>query len=186
MMDPFVGEVRVFAGRYVPQGWLECNGRELKISAYPDLFKVIGNCYGGDGKSTFKVPELTGRIPVGAGAGPGLTPYALGKESGAAEVQLKEEQMPVHTHEVAARTESFEAMTASPGGGIKSRLITVLSDGTKSPLPSFVPDTTGAGAEVALHPDSILSVGNGSSHPNCHPYLAMKYLIAWQGTHPAG
>lgn len=182
MIDAFIGEVRVFAVQRAVPGWLMCDGEQYDISRYPELFKVIGNRYGGDGKSTFRVPHLGGRIPVGAGQGPGLTPYALGEQFGVASVALTREQMPLHGHLLATETgKPYVDMAASPNGATKSRLM-VNAGGTTEK--SFAPGPASPTDAVALHPESIESSGEGKPHPNCHPYLAMQYRIAWQGEPP--
>lgn len=184
MIDAFIGEVRVFAvqPRFAVEGWLQCDGKQHDISSYPDLFKIIGNRYGGDGKSTFCVPDLRERVPVGAGAGPGLTPYALGEQFGVSRVVLTREQMPSHGHLLATETGiPYNGMVANPHGATKSRLL-VNPGGTTEK--SFAPGPASPTDAVALHPESIESRGEGKPHPNYHPYLTMQYRIAWQGERP--
>lgn len=182
MIDAFIGEVRVFAAERAVPGWLECDGHIYEISRYPDLYKVIGTRYGGDGKQTFGVPHLGGRIPIGAGTGPGLTPYALGEQFGVSSVALTREQMPSHGHLLATETGvPYNSMVANPHGATKSRMV-VNAGGTTEK--SFVPGPASPTDTVALHPESIESSGEGKHHPNCHPYLTMQYRIAWQGERP--
>jgi len=111
-MDNYLGEVRIFAGNYAPEGWQFCNGQSLSVSEYQALYSLIGTTYGGDGVNTFALPDLRGRVPVGVGSGPGLTPRVLGQSGGSEEVALVESQIPAHGHNLTVNTS--EASTATP------------------------------------------------------------------------
>src|SRR5271167_2889298 len=104
MSDPFLGEIRMFGGNFAPIGWALCNGQLLSISQNTALFSVLGTSFGGDGVSTFALPDLQGRVPINAGQGAGLSPYVLGGKGGAENVTLLSTQMPAHKHLVSAET----------------------------------------------------------------------------------
>ena len=99
MSEPFIAEVRIFAGNFAPRNWVECDGRLLQISAYTALFAILGTQYGGDGRTTFGIPDARGRSLVGAGTGPGLSQIRPGDKGGSEDVTLTYGQMPVHNHE---------------------------------------------------------------------------------------
>jgi microcystin-dependent protein len=102
MSEPFVGEIRMFAGNFAPRGWSFCNGQLMAISQNSALFSLIGTIYGGDGRTTFALPDLRGRVPLHAGEAPGLSHYALGQRGGAEQVALSVEHLPNHNHALMA------------------------------------------------------------------------------------
>ena len=159
---PFIGEIKVFSGNFEPDGWLYCNGLLLPIYKYPDLFAVIGNTYGGDGRTTFALPDLRGRVPMGEGAGAGLTNRLLGQEGGAETVTLTESQLPAHDHTLRATNSS--ATQTTPSGNILARAST----------PQYLNATT----SVLMGTDSIGSTGGNAPHANVQPFSVLQFIIA--------
>ena len=170
-MDPFVAEIRIFAGNFAPRGWAFCNGQLLPISQNTALFSLLGTTYGGNGQSTFALPNLQGSAPIGEGQGPGLTPRPLGGAGGAATVTLTGTQIPAHSHTPNAVTGGGN--TTSPAGAVWA------SDVGHTPPPAYAStanDQLGAGA--------IGPTGNGQPHNNLPPYLTLNFMIALQGVYP--
>lgn len=170
MSDPFIGEIRIFAGTFAPVGWSYCDGSVLPISEYDALFTLIGTTYGGDGQQTFALPDLRGRLPLHQGTGPGLTPRQIGAAFGEEQVTLTSQTLASHTHAVGA--------TASPG---------------TSPTPGagvFAGVSTGAAyaaaaGSVAMNGQVVSTVGGGSAHDNLMPSLVINYIIALEGIWPS-
>ena len=169
MADPFIGEIRLFAGNFAPLNWAFCNGATQAISENDALFSLIGTTYGGDGQQTFNLPDLRGRVPVHQGQGAGLQPYVAGQNGGAEQVTLTAAQIPAHTHVLQASTDPGTAV--SPAGAL-------LAD-------SAVKRYFEAAASVALHPDSVTASGGSQPHDNRMPFLAVSYIIALFGIYPA-
>ena len=175
MSQPFVGEIRMFAfgNRGAPNGWQACNGSLLSIAEYEPLFTLIGTTYGGDGQSTFAVPDLRGRLPIHQGQGPGLSNYVIGQVSGTETVTLTTTQMPAHTHTVLATT------AAATTGNITTAII----PGAVSGETMYATDTTG-GAAFTVAPASVTPAGGSQPHENTMPTLTVQYCIAWAGIYP--
>lgn len=170
-MDPYVGEIRLFAGNFAPKGWAFCNGQILPISQNTALFSLLGANYGGDGKVTFALPNLQGRAPMHWGNGPGLTPRELGEVGGSKNVTLLSAEMPAHTHLANAQTtpnkvEATNDIWANAGSGRGS--FQNYSEKLDKPL----------------HPMAIGVSGGSNPHNNMQPYVAMNYIIALQGIFP--
>lgn len=172
-MDPFVAEIRIFSFNFAPKGWAFCEGQLLPISQNTALFSLVGTYYGGDGKSTFALPDLQDSCAVGAGQGPGLTDRFLGEIGGAPFVTLLESEMPAHTH-------AFQ-------GSINLSTTSLPSDTT-----AFAKATGGSsykaspfGTTVAMAPQAMTPAGGGLPHNNMMPFLALNYCIALQGVFPA-
>lgn len=143
--DPFIGEITIFAGNFAPMGWLFCDGSELPIVQYQALYSLIGTYYGGNGTTTFKLPDLRGRVPMGYGNGPSLTPRQIGASGGAEKVAIAANEMPAHSHTVQTTLSGTVTarINASPeAGGARSpaerisRTTRGLSPGPLPPLPS--------------------------------------------------
>lgn len=166
---PFIGEVKAFAGYYAPVGWLSCDGQSLLIASYPNLHAVIGTTYGGDGIVTFAVPDLRGRVPIGIGQGPGLSPRTLGQTGGAESVALSLAQMPTHTH----------TMRAAAGNGTSPKAAANVMARSAANIPHYA-----AAADVDLAPGAIGSTGMGTPHNNMHSSLVCTFIIAHTGTMP--
>jgi microcystin-dependent protein len=179
MADTFVAEIRIFGFNFAPNGWAQCSGQLLPISQNTALFSLLGTYYGGDGKSTFALPNLNGGVPIHVGSnqpGPGLSTYDLGEVGGVENVTLLMSEIPSHNHNLNAVAAG--ATTASPAGGIFA-------------TPNWVSGTTRgvSQAYAASAPDTQLSGAispNGSSlpHNNIMPSLTLLYCIALQGVYP--
>lgn len=173
MSSPFVGEIRIFCGNFAPRGWAFCNGQLLAISSNTALFSLLGTNYGGNGVSTFGLPNLQGRNPLHRGQGPGLTSYVLGEIGGVETVTLNSTQIPSHTH--TAQADSTGGGGTAPTAG--AYWGTVARGGT----PPYGPATNLA----AMNPALLSNVGGGLPHNNMSPYLALTFIVALQGIYPA-
>jgi len=171
---PYLGEIRLFPYfRGAPTGWALCDGGLLPISQNDALYAVIGTTYGGDGISTFALPDLRGRVPIHQGQGPGLSQYVIGEASGTEQVTLLGNQMAAHFHNVLAST--APATAASPSGNVTAAGVT----GDPFYASAAVPET-------AAFPASTLSLtGNNLPHENCAPTLTLNYCIATSGIFPS-
>ena len=169
MSDQFVAEIRIFGFNFPPVGWALCAGQLLPISQNTALFSLVGTYYGGDGKTTFGLPNLGGAVPIHQGQGPGLSPRALGQTGGVETVTLASSQMAVHTHGAACNTGNGNDY--GPGGDVWAK-------------------DAGAGNEYApaasgqMNTASLTPAGGGQAHNNLQPYLSMNYCIAMQGIYP--
>jgi microcystin-dependent protein len=172
MSEPFVGEIRMFAGNFAPRGWAFCDGQLLAVSQNDALFSLFGTIYGGDGRTTFGLPDLRGRIPIHAGHGPGLSERRLGAKSGEESVTLTLNQTPSHSHGMSAN--STQGDSATPTG-------------------AFAPDAAGSNIYItSLNPpvvnlnSSMLShIGGSRSHTNLMPYLCIHFIVALFGIYPS-
>ncbi len=173
MANPFVGEVRVFAGNFAPIGWAFCNGQLLPISQNTALFSLLGINYGGDGRSTFGLPNLQGAFPVhaGASAGPGLSQRVTGQVGGAETVTLTATQLPPHNHTMEAAN---GATTGTPDGTVS------LAPTSNGSALYRAPD----GTYLNTAPSDLVASGGGNAHGNLPPYLALSFIIALQGVFP--
>ena len=167
MAQPYVGEIRMFAGNFAPAGWMFCEGQLLPISENEALFQLIGTTYGGDGESTFGLPDLRGRIPIHQGNG-----HVLAENGGAEEITLTTQQIPVHTHALVANGDNGTA--ATPQNNVPAAIpsASTLAYGTDAP-------------PVQLHPQSIGPVGGSQPHTNFQPYLCINYIISLYGLYPS-
>lgn len=166
--EPFVGEIILFAGSYAPRGWALCDGSLLPIASNQALFSLLGVRYGGDGRTTFGLPDLRGRVPVHRGQGPGLTNRPLGSRGGAEQTALTPAQLPAHPNLPAASASL--GTTASPAGAYPA------NGGAGAAL--FSPEA----AQQVVQPSAAL--GGGQAHNNLQPYLGVSYLIALVGLYP--
>lgn len=176
MSTPYIGEIRMFAfgTRGAPQGWQACDGSLLAISEYDALFALIGTTYGGDGQTTFAVPDLRGRLPMHQGQGPGLSNYVIGQKSGTETVTLLSPQMPSHSHTLVVT--SSDATAATPGA-------TVLP-GNVSGDTFYINNVSGATA-LAMSPQSTGLAGGSQPHENCMPTLTVQFAMAVFGIFPS-
>src|SRR6266513_6513570 len=167
MAQPYVGEIRMFAGNFAPAGWMFCEGQLLPISEYETLFNLIGTTYGGDGQSTFALPDLRGRIPLHFGNG-----FTLAETGGAEEITLTVSQIPAHSHPLLA-TGNFTT-TTSPQGNVA---------GASNVVNKFI-----YGSDVPtspVNPNSVTSVGGSQPHNNFQPYLCGDFIISLFGIFPS-
>jgi microcystin-dependent protein len=170
--QPFVGEIRMFGGTFAPAGWAFCAGQLLPISENETLFNLIGTTYGGDGQSTFAVPNLCGRVPVHAGQGPGLSQnYQIGEQAGVESVTLSTQQIPIHTHTLTASTNV--AQDTSPAGKVLGQI-------GGGALP-YIQDTT----DTNLNANAVTPAGGSQPHENMQPYLCISFIISLFGVFPS-
>ncbi len=170
MSEPFVGEIRMFAGNFAPRGWAFCDGQLLAVSQNDALFSLLGTIYGGDGRTTFGLPDLRGRIPLHQGTGPGLSARRLGSKGGAENVTLTTNQLASHTHDWNANT--ADATTAAPQGK-------VIAAGVGANLYRQVDQNT------SLASTTIANTGGSQRHTNLMPTLCINYIIALVGIYPS-
>ena len=170
-MEPFLGSLMIFAGNFAPRGWAFCNGQLLSIAQNTALFSLLGTTYGGDGVTTFALPDLRGRAPIHFGQGPGLSNYVLGEASGTENVTLVISNLPAHSHTVNA---------------------SIRGDGSRSPtnnlLASPAPDTnlyTATAADTTMNPTMIGPTGGSQPFNNMQPFLTLNYCIALEGIFPS-
>jgi microcystin-dependent protein len=169
MADPFVAEIRIFPFNFAPKGWAFCNGQLIPLSQNTALFSLLGTIYGGDGLSTFALPDLQGRAPMFYGQGPGLSPRAIGEQGGSATVTLAETGMPAHTHALAA--DASPAATSQPAGNLPAMPV----------QDAYATQGTAAGMSA----NALLAAGGGQPHNNMQPYLTFYFCIALQGVFPS-
>jgi microcystin-dependent protein len=170
-MDPFVGEIRVAGFNFAPTGWAQCNGQLLPLSQNTALFSLLGTFYGGDGKSTFALPNFAGRVPVHQGQGPGLSLYDLGEEIGTEAVTVLQTEMPVHTHTLQARNDPAELQAPAPDRAM-ARSTAGFAYNTANP-------------NVNLDFQAVSVAGGSQPHNNYMPSLVLNFIIALQGVYPA-
>jgi microcystin-dependent protein len=173
MADPFVAEIRIFPFNFAPKGWAFCNGQLLPISQNTALFSLLGTTYGGDGKSTFALPDMQGNAPMHPGQGPGLSLHDLGEMGGSETVTLLQSEMPIHNHNVA--THNLDA------GGLQNPAPTVLL--AKSSQGNAY-QTTVNQSLVQMAFQALSPAGGGLPHNNMMPYLTLNFNIALQGVFP--
>ena len=173
-MDPYLAEIRSFGGNFAPRGWMFCNGALLSIAQNTALFSLIGTIYGGDGQTTFGLPNLNSRVPVGTGQGPGLSNIDLGEMAGTETVTLLSTQIPQHNH----------AATAPAAG----------TSNTAAPSASVAPGPASLGAGVSnsfgaatgnLAPPTLGVTGGSQPHNNLQPFLGLNYIICVEGIYPS-
>jgi microcystin-dependent protein len=167
MAQPYVGEIRMFAGNFAPAGWMFCEGQLLPISENETLFQLIGTTYGGDGESTFALPDLRGRVPIHQGNG-----FILAETGGAEEITLTVQQIPAHSHPLLGSTANASA--TSPGGNVGARVTVaaVFPYGTDNP-------------PQPISPQAVGSVGGSQPHTNFQPYLCINFIISLFGIFPS-
>lgn len=170
MSEPFIAEIRIFAGNFAPRGWAFCNGQLLPISQNTALFSLIGTTYGGDGRTTTALPNLQGRAAMHPGRGPGLTSRRLGQTGGTENETLTDAQMPQHNHGLMAVNDVGEDRPAVGRGFSRSTGLLMYHSG---------------GTEVAMANAALPVEGGSQPHNNLQPYLAINYIIALQGLYPS-
>ena len=175
--SPFIGEIQLLPYQFVPRGWLPCNGSALPISQYQTLFAVIGTTYGGDGRSTFRLPNLMDRAPMHSGQGPGLTPRHWGEYGGESGVALTEGQMPSHRHSAYAAT-----ATADESAPTATRFLGAGKTG--GPFPGRIQPYAPAGTDAQFADGALATAGHGQPHENRQPFLSLGVVIAWDSIFP--
>ena len=173
MSEPFIAEIRIFAGNFAPRSWAFCDGQLLPIAQNTALFSLIGTTYGGDGRTTTALPNLQGRAPMHPGRGPGLTSRRLGEKVGTETVTLSEAQIPSHSHTARGTTTGGQAPPP---------------DNTRSLARSAPPDAYQGNTSanlVDLASETLATTGGGQAHTNVQPFLTLNYIIALQGLFPS-
>jgi microcystin-dependent protein len=173
MSQPFVGQIQPLAFGFAPRGWAQCNGQTLSISQNTALFSLLGTMYGGNGVSTFMLPNLQSAVPMHVGTSLSGDTYVQGESAGEEQVQLTLGNMPLHNHLFFGTT---GAGTQTPPGGNP-----VLSKIGGNGHPYYAPDTT----PQSLNPASLSTVGGNAAHPNIQPYLAINWCISLAGIYPS-
>ena len=176
-MEPFIGQIIMFGGTFAPRSWAFCDGQLLPIASNNALFAIIGTIYGGDGRTSFALPDLRGRVSMHPGRGPGLTPRQIGQRGGLEQTNILPQNLPAHDHNVQLVAEGAPATEANPSNTLRG----VPSNGEKI----YEPD--GAGEEVVMNSKSIRQRNVGSNIPvnNIQPFLTVNYIIALQGIFPS-
>jgi microcystin-dependent protein len=170
MSESFVGEIRMFAGNFAPRGFALCDGQLLSVSQNDALFSLLGTIYGGDGRTTFGLPDLRGRIPIHAGTGPGLSPRRLGMKAGAENVTVSVNTLPSHNHGP-FKASGDTGDTASPAGK------------TTAVAPGDI--YTEEDPDTNFNAASVTNVGGSRSHTNLMPFLCINFIIALFGVYPS-
>ena len=170
MAQPYVGEIRMFGGNFAPAGWHFCDGSPLAISEFDTLFNLIGTTYGGDGQSTFNVPDLNGRVPVHQGTGSGLSQRTIGEAAGVESVTLTTQQLAGHSHTLQASKNIGNS--SNPGGQVLATGTNVLLFRQISP-------------NVPMAANIIGPAGGSQPHDNMMPYLAISFIISLFGIFPS-
>ena len=172
-MDFYLGQIFMFAGTFAPRGSAFCDGQILPISTNTALFSLLGTTYGGNGVTTFALPDLRGRVPMGAGSGPGLTPRTLGERSGAETITLTVNQLPSHTHTATLNVSTAAATATSPSGNV----LAAAEREVYAPSASMV-----AASASAV---TVQAAGGGQPVSVMQPYLVISFCIATQGIYPS-
>lgn len=176
--QPFLGEIMMFGGLFAPEGWMYCKGQLLAIDQNNALYTLIGTTFGGDGSTTFALPDLQGRVPIGQGPAPGLPTYTLGEAGGEELHTLNTPEMPTHSHAVAVTSTTSDANTNTPGN------TTYIADETLSGTSGVFIYAPG-GPRTSLAPQTVSMSPGGTAHPNVQPVLGVAYCIAITGLYPA-
>jgi microcystin-dependent protein len=171
MSSPFIGECRLVGFNFPPNGWQTCQGQLLPIAENDALFNLIGTTYGGDGQSTFALPDLQGRAPIHQGTGPGGTGFTIGEKAGVETVTLTTQQLPVHTH--------------TPIGSKDNGNTNLLNNAVLSANSTKVYNAIGASPGTPLNANAVTPQGGSQPHENLQPYLTMNWVISLFGVFPS-
>ncbi|MEM6478547.1 MAG: tail fiber protein [Pseudomonadota bacterium] len=173
-MEPFIAQIMLFGGNFAPRGWAFCDGQLMEISQNQALFSILGTAFGGDGRTTYGLPDLRGRVAIGPRRGPGLTEHRLGERGGVESVVLMGSQIPSHNHSVTLRAEGKIAADANPTNKMLAAGQTI-----------YVDDDVNQ--EVSMHPKAIqeANYGGNLAHENHQPFIAVNYIIALEGSYPS-
>ncbi|HZZ89343.1 MAG TPA: tail fiber protein [Caulobacteraceae bacterium] len=177
MTQQYLGSIMLFAGNFAIRNFATCDGQTLSIAQNAALFSLLGTTYGGNGVTTFQLPDLRGRVPLNFGQGPGLSNYNLGQTGGSEAVTLNQQSVPSHLHALSAT--SANTTTVTPGPTVLTGSLNA-SDGQFYPVPTNIGFTA-----TNMNATAVTSQGSGQSHNNIQPTLAITYLIALQGIFPS-
>ena len=169
-MDPFIGQITMFGGNFAPRGWAFCNGQLLSIASYSALFSILGTTYGGDGRSTFALPDLQGRVAMHPGNGPGLSSRRLGQKGGEEQVSLTPNQIPPHNHNIHAANVGGDDSDPTTAKAFASASGDLYSDSAQ----------TGT-----MNSAIVTNTGGGQGHDNMQPFQCVNYIICLYGTFPS-
>ncbi|MCP3099081.1 tail fiber protein [Myxococcus sp. K15C18031901] len=172
MSTPYIGEIIMFAGNFAPRGWMFCQGQLLSIAQNTALFAILGTTYGGNGQTTFALPDLRGRYPMQPGQGPGLSPRTLGEQGGSETVTLIASQMPAHTHSL---------NVSSQAGEVETPIGTVLATDTNGTILNY----RAGPIDGTMNPAAIGVAGGSQPHNNMSPFLCLNFIIAVEGVFPS-
>jgi microcystin-dependent protein len=172
MSEPFVGEIRMFAGNFAPRAWAFCDGQLLAVSQNDALFSLLGTIYGGDGRTTFGLPDMRGRLPMHAGTGPGLSQRRLGSKLGTEKETLTVNQLASHSHSLEGS--NVQGSSATPKGSF-----------AKDAASSNLYSTSLTGITTSLSPNMVTNTGGSRDHANTMPYLCIHFIIALFGIYPS-
>lgn len=175
MSEPFIAEIRIFAGNFAPRAWAFCDGQLLPIAQNTALFSLIGTTYGGDGRTTTALPNLQGRAPMHPGRGPGLTARRLGEKVGTETVTLVEAQIPSHTHTLRA------VGAAGTEDDPTNHALARENAGTRD----FIYQKNTTANLVDMASEALATTGGGQAHTNLQPFLTLNFIIALQGLYPS-
>ena len=181
-VEPFIGVIKMFGGNFAPRGWAFCDGQLLAISTNTALFAILGTIYGGDGRTTFGLPDMRGRAPMHAGSGPGLSPRTLGQKAGTEKVALSVATIPGHTHQLSAATVVANTNIDVPAGTTSLGAIPGSAAGV------FFADLYGADTGTLVDMDAgalLASTGGGADHQNRQPFQGINFIIALVGVFPS-
>jgi microcystin-dependent protein len=170
MPEPYVGEIRMFGGNFAPNGWMFCEGQQLAISENEVLFQLIGTTYGGDGQTTFNLPNLASRAPIHMGTGPDGTTYQIGEMAGTEQETLTVQQIPIHSHALLASTSPGNLN--APGGNLIAE---------SAAVKVYIEDTP----SVNMNFNSVTPTGGSQPHENCQPFLCINFIISLFGVFPS-
>ena len=180
MSEPFVGEIRMFAGNYAPQDWALCNGALLAISENELLYSLLGTTYGGDGKTNFALPDLRGRLPIGQGQSVFGTNYVFGAKGGEEKVTLQQKHLPIHTHFPVAT--AAPASSAAPAGNLMAKSVNSLGGSNQDVM--YLKQDAPLIKVYDLASSAITSTGDNQAHDNIMPCIAINFIIAKIGLYP--
>ncbi len=180
-MDEYIGMIKLFAGNFAPQDWAYCNGQLMSIQQYTPLYALLGTTYGGDGTTTFALPDLRGRTPVCFGQAPGMSYYAPAARGGVETVTLTQLQLPTHSHALNAATANGNA--ALPNTGLLATS-TGESSGGDTFTGNLYQTQTGTPTLTGTNPNNIGFAGNNQPHDNRPPFMALNYIICLSGLYP--
>jgi microcystin-dependent protein len=178
-MEPFIGEIIMFAGNFAPRGWAFCDGQLLAINSNQALFSILGTTYGGDGRTTFGLPDMRGRHPIHPGTGPGLSPIRLGQRAGNENTTLTVNELPNHSHPVSVRAHNLEGDTATPTGAVPAK--------SGQGEPDYQAGASVDPDRVAMAADMVTlgATGNSRAFSNRPPHTAVNFIIALVGIFPS-
>lgn len=184
MSEPFIGQIQMFGFNFNPRGWAQCDGQLLPIAQNSALFSLLGTIYGGDGRTTFALPDLRGRVAIHQGSGPGLTNRTIGSRSGSERVTLNETQIPSHDH-VASATSTANAVTPAGNANVAEGNVWANDAGVSSATYSSATANATMGDGAISTEVNVQNAGGGQSHENMQPFLTINFCIALVGLFPS-